>query len=163
MNPRITDATVAVQFDLSEDYEAVLLVEVKSAGVIQYHHVLTVMDEIGQPVVHYAAEWSALDPSYKDQPMFGTFDYAGHSSDDNVPSCLDPSLFLLRAVELARERLCISVGELNEGEIWALTRILKALGASDRPAECERFVPGYTAALAKNDARMATFLERVSR
>ncbi len=95
--------------------------------------------------------------------MFGTFDYAGHSSDDTFPDCLDVSLFLLRAVELARERLGIPVLELNEGEIWALTRIVKALGAPDRPAEVERFMPGYTAALAKNDERMAAFLQRVSR
>ncbi len=147
---------------MSEDYEAVLLVEVKSAGAIQYHHVLTVLDGIGQPVAHYAAEWSALDPTYKDLPVFGTFDYAGHSSDDTFPDCLDPSLFLLRAVELARERLGIPVGELNEGEAWALTRILKAVGSPDRPAGVERFMPGYTAALAKNDARVATLLERMS-
>ncbi len=37
------------------------------------------------------------------------------------------------------------------------------IGSPDRPAGVERFMPGYTAALASNVARMTAFLQRVSR
>lgn len=131
MYPQIVQATPFLTFNLSEKYRATLLIDVESAGMIQYLHVLSIEDTDGIPVLHFGAEWSTLQPEFKDEPIFGQFDASGHSSDTEFPECRDLPLFLMRAVSVARRLLQVPDEGLVDGEVWAVGQMVMRLGSGD--------------------------------
>ncbi len=159
MQPKIVNAERLAVFHLPAGYAATLLEKVESAGVIEYHYVMVVFGPDQQICMFTGSEWSNLDPSYKNEPVFGIFDEGGHAGCGGSPDWLDPALFVLRSVEAVKERFSISDPELSEAEAWALTQVLKRI--QELPGE-----PGVPqkaalwAALSKNDARLVEYMKK---
>jgi hypothetical protein len=156
--PKITDAERLISFELPNGYAASMLGNIEAPGMIQYHYVLVVFGQDQEPCKFYASEWSRLDPSYRNEPVFGVFSEGGHANMGGSPNWVDRALFLLRAVEVAKEDLLIEGTDLTEGEAWALTDILKSVQdpkADNKQLERERW-----AAISRNDARLVSYMQR---
>src|ERR1700682_3371119 len=115
MEPEITRAKCVLSSDLSDAFKASLFSDIESAGVIQYHYLLVVFSPDTAPCLYVGSEWSSLDPSYKDEPVLGVFKSNAHHNFGNSASWRDVYLFLLRAVEIAREMLQIEESSLTHG------------------------------------------------
>ncbi len=159
MQPKIANAQRRVSFGLSEGYFASLYGDIESAGIIQYHHLLVIYGPDKQPCLFFGSEWSGLDPSYKNEPVLGSFSEAGHGNHGSSLNWLDDALFALKAFELAREILGIEDSGMAEGEAWAMAEILKKI---QRPSDDETLVrhrTGYEEALRCNDERMVDYMK----
>ncbi len=159
MQPKIVNAERIAAFHLPAGYAASLLGNVESAGIIEYHYVMVVFGPDQQICLFTGSEWSNQDPSYKNEPVFGIFHDGGHTGCGGSPDWLDPALFVLRTVEVAKERFSIEDAELSEGEAWALTQVLKRIqelpGAPDSPEKAPLW-----SALSKNDARLVEYMKK---
>jgi hypothetical protein len=162
MQPKIVDAERLAVFRLPAGFVATLLGNIESTGIIQYHYVMVVFDPDQQICLFTGSEWSNRDTSYKDTPVFGVFSKSGHINLGNAADWLDPALFVLRSVEMVKERFSITDAELSEAEAWALTRILERVqelpGAPDSPRKAPLW-----AALGKNDARLVEYMKKEMR
>lgn len=156
--PKITDAERLISFELPNGYAASMLGNIEAPGMIQYHYVLVVFGQDKEPCKFYASEWSRLDPSYRNEPVFGVFSEGGHANMGGSPNWVDPALFLLRAVEVAKEDLLIEGTDLTEGEAWALTDILKSV--QDPKADKKQLERERWAAISRNDARLVSYMKR---
>lgn len=154
--PRVTKVKCLLGFDLANGFKAALMGDIESAGPIQYHYLLVVFSPDTAPCLYVGSEWSSLDPSYKDAPVLGVFTSDSHLNLGNSVSWRDVNLFLLRAVEIAREQMQIGDGSLTVGETWALTQIMKWFNQhpDGRGAADSRY-PAYRDALSRNDQRLA--------
>ena len=150
MQPQLVKATPLLTFDLSDQYKATILVDIESAGMIQYHHLLRVDDSDGRPCLHFGAEWNSALPQYRDEPIFGQFDAAGHSSDDEFPECLELPLFVLRAISAARKFLKVPDRGPVDGEVWAIGQAAERLRSGE--VTDKALVAAYRKALAAYDA-----------
>ncbi len=159
MQPKIVNAERIAVFHLPAGYVATLLGNIESAGIIEYHYVMVVFGPDQQICMFTGSEWSNQDPSYKNEPVFGIFHEGGHAGCGGSPDWLDPALFVLRSVEVVKERFAIIDPELSEAEAWALTQALKRI--QELPGE-----PGSThkaplwAAISKNDARLVEYMKK---
>jgi hypothetical protein len=158
MAPKITDAERLISFELPNGYAASMLGNIEAPGMIQYHYVLVVFGQDKKPCKFYASEWSRLDPSYRNEPVFGVFSEGGHANIGGSPNWVDRALFLLRAVEVAKEDLLIEGTALTEGEAWALTDILKSV--QDPKADKKQLQRERWAAISRNDARLVSYMKR---
>lgn len=159
MEPNITKADVLLSFDLAPKHKAVLYGGVESAGIIQYHHILVVIDTDGEPCLYICAEWSVLDPAYRDEPILGMFHDNGHDNMGGSADWRDEHLFLLRAVELAREHLGVGLGALTLGEAWALSGIMKRLMPQAGVSHEARSDEAYWSAISRYDLRLVDFFQ----
>ncbi len=162
MQPKIVSAVRRLSFALSEDYLASLYGEIESAGIIQYHHLLVIHGPDEEPRLFFGAEWSKLDPCYKDEPMLGVFSGDGHGNCGGSVDWLDDALFVLGSIKLAREILRLADSGLVEGEAWALTEILKRLQRPSNDATLVRHRSGYEEALRSNDERMVAYMKSIA-
>ena len=110
LEPNVTRVKCLLAFDLADGFKAALMGEIESAGAIQYHYLLVVFSPDKERCLYVGSEWSSLDPSYKDEPVLGVFKSNAHHNFGNSASWRDVYLFLLRAVEIARD-LAPSEGE----------------------------------------------------
>ncbi len=156
MQPKILNAETVTSFQISPNIVATLLSNIESAGVIQYYQILVFFGENRQPCLFTASEWSKLVPEHKDLPVFGIFLDDGHKSQDGSSDWLDPPLFVLHSIEYAREHLGLLNTDLNDGEAWALTQIMKKLNEQDQLQHHR----SYTTFLRKYDDRLARYLQR---
>ena len=159
MQPKIVNAERLAAFHLPAGYAATLLGNVESAGIIEYHYVMVVFSPDQQVCMFTGSEWSNQDPSYKNEPVFGIFSNGGHAGCGGSPDWLDPALFVLRSVEVVKERFSITDSELSEAEAWALTQVLKRIQELPGDAGSPQKVPLW-AALSKNDARLLEYMKR---
>ena len=68
-------------------------------GIIQYHHMMLVIDGPGSdPKRYYTLELSRHSSEYRDIPVFGVFEEDGHRNKGESSDWLDIHPFLLRAV-----------------------------------------------------------------
>lgn len=162
MQPKIVSAVRRLSFALSEDYLASLYGEIESAGIIQYHHLLVIYDSGEAPCLFFGAEWSKLDPCYKDEPMLGVFSGDGHGNCGGSTDWLDDALFVLGSIKLAREMLRFEDSGLVEGEARALTEILKRLQRPSNDATLVRHRSGYEEALRSNDEQMVAYMKSIA-
>jgi hypothetical protein len=153
MHPRIVSARQLLTFNLAR-YSVRLLVDVQSAGGIQYHHVLPIYKPGGEPCMHFAAEWHTVDPANKDTPLFGVYIGDAHSSDGKHPECGEIPLFLLLAVDSAKSELGLPDDAASDGEAWALTEVVNRVQkANDRPGSV-RFIKQYREVLHRYGYRL---------
>ncbi len=159
MQPKIVNAERVESFHLPSGYAATLLGNIESAGVIEYHQILVIFGPDEQVCLFTGSEWNSLDPSYKEEPVFGVFDEMGHSGLGGSADWIDPALFVLRSIDYVREHFKLSDTELCEGEAWALTQLLKHLQESSE-GEASPRQASYFSALAKNDARLVAYMKQ---
>lgn len=159
MVPKIASAETQAVFCLNGGYVASLLEGIESAGIIQYHHLLVVYSPDQQPCLFVGSEWSKLDPSYKNVPILGVFTNAGHQGRGGSPDWLDDSLFVLRAIEIARTCLSLTDEEMCEAEGWAMARILAKLGRGQNDPDLDLHRDSYRAALARYDSKLVAYLK----
>jgi hypothetical protein len=159
MQPKLSKAERKISFPLNEEYMTSLFVDIVSAGIVQYHHLLVVYDADKEPCLFIGSEWSLHDPSYMDQPILGIFTTDGHQNWGNDSTLLDDALFVLKAFESAREILGIHGTELAEGEAWAMAQVLKRMQDSDNHLYTP-FKQGYMDAMRKYDERMVAYLKK---
>jgi hypothetical protein len=153
MHPRIVTARQLLTFNLAR-YSVRLLVDVQSAGGVQYHHVLSIYKPGGEPCMHFAAEWNTFDPAHKDAPIFGIFNDDKQSFDNLHPECSEIPLFLLLALDRAKVELGLADDLASDGEAWALTEVVnKVQKANDRP-DSVRFSHQYREALHRYGDRL---------
>lgn len=159
MQPKLTNAERIAAFHLPNGYAATLLSNIQSAGIIEYHYVMVIFSPDEQICLFTASEWSNLDPSCKDNPVFGVFFDDGHANLGNSPDWTDCPLFVLKSVAHLRERFGMNDTDLCEAEAWAMTQILKNLqgSAGDLRPEIQN---RYLAALAQNDGRMVAYMKQ---
>jgi len=158
MEPNITKAEVLLSFDLTPMHKAGLYGDIESAGIIQYHYTLVVFDTEGEPCLYVCAEWSLLDPTYREEPILGMFHDDGHENMGGSADWRDEHLFLLRAVELAREHLGVAQGALTLGEAWALSGIMKRLMPQAGVSHEARSDEAYWSTISRYDSRLVDFL-----
>lgn len=159
MHPQIVKAERVAAFHLPSGYAATLLANIESAGIIEYHYVMVMFGPDENIYLFTASEWSNLDPSYKDNPVFGVFFDDGHANLGSSPDWTDCPLFVLESVAHVRERFGMNDTDLCEAEAWAMTQILKNLQDSTvdlRPEIQNR----YLAALSQNDERMVAYMKQ---
>ena len=156
VKPKIINAEIVTSFHVSPEIVANLLTKIDSAGVIQYHNILVFFAEDKHPCLLTASEWSKFAPEHKNSPVFGIFLEDGHESQDGSSKWLDPALFVLHSLEFAREHLDLTTSDLNDGEVWALTQIMKNLKEKDQA----QHQMSYQTYLRKYDDRLAEFLRR---
>ena len=159
MEPNITKAEVLLSFDLAPMHKAGLYGDVESEGIIQYNHILVVFGTDGEPCLYVCAEWSALDPTYREETILGMFHDNGHDNMGGSADWRDEHLFLLRAVELAREHLGIAQGALTLGEAWALSGIMKRLMPQAGVSHEARSDEAYWSAISRYDLRLVDFFQ----
>ncbi len=159
MEPNITKADVLLSFDLSPSNKAGFYGDIESVGAIRYLHVLVVFDANGEPCLYVCAEYSALDPTCRDEPILGLFDDSCHANMGGSADWRDEHLFLLRAVELAREHLGIAQSALTLGEAWALSGIMKRLMPHAGVSAEARGNEAYWSAISQYDLRLVDFLQ----
>lgn len=121
MFPSITNAACKIDFGLPKGHRAVLLGDIASPGIIQYHYLFLVFDQHEQICLAVGAEWNKLVPENKQCPVLGCFTPKTHTNYGQSSLWLDEALFLLDAIKIVREQLNISDLKLTEGEIWALS------------------------------------------
>lgn len=159
IQPKVANAERLAVFHLPAGYAATLLGNVESTGMIQYHYVMVVFGPDQQICMFTGSEWSKLDQSYKNEPIFGIFDEAGHAGCGGSTDWLDPALFVLRSIEAVKKRFSITDPDLSEAEAWALTQILKRIqelsGEPDSPP-----MASLCAALSNNDARLVDYMKK---
>jgi hypothetical protein len=160
---KITNAQCLLSFNLSDAFKASLFGNIESAGVVQYHYLLVVFGSDEQPCLMVASEWSQLDPSFKDEPLLGVFTPDLHTNFGRSISWRDEHLFLLRAVEIARQQFQTPDAALTEGEGWALTRILRRFSQPPNQHPKDQATDptdaAYLDVLARNEGRLADFLK----
>ncbi len=153
MHPRIVSARQLLTFTLAR-YTVRLFVDVRSAGGIEYHHVLSIYRPGGEPCMHFGAERETVDAANKDTPIFGVYIDDAHSSDGDHPECREIPLFLLLAIERAKAELRLPDDLASDGEAWALIEVVNQVQkANDRPGSV-RFIKQYLAALHKYGERL---------
>jgi hypothetical protein len=159
MQPKIVNAERIAAFHLPGGYAASLLGNVESAGIIEYHYVMVVFGPDQEICLFTSSEWSNHDPSYKNEPVFGIFSEDGHAGCGGSPDWLDPALFVLRSVEVVKDKFSITESELSEAEAWALTQVLKRIRELPGDADSPQKSPLW-AALSKNDARLVEYMKK---
>jgi hypothetical protein len=161
MQPKMVDAERLAVLRLPAGYVATVLEKIKSAGIIQYHYVMVVFGPDHNICMFTGSEWSSLDPSYKNEPMFGVFDKTGHANYGRCSDWLEPALFVLKSVEIVKDQFSIEDSELCEAEAWAMIQILKRLEElSDEPDSPQKV--SLLAAIKQNDSRLAAFMKKNS-
>jgi hypothetical protein len=150
MFPQITKSERIIAFDLSEHHSAVLLGDVVSAGVIQYHFVLMVVNKVGGPALYVASEWSTWHADRKLIPVLGAFFKGDHANINDDPGLIDEHIFILKAVETARDYLGLKFVEPCIGELWGIAGVMNKIGERrrklDPPAplpEVKYFLPFF--------------------
>lgn len=157
MEPRYTAAEKVTVFKLSNTLTAALFKNVESAGVIQYYHMLIVLGPPNGVVEkYYTSEWSRAMPDVKDTPVFGVFEKDCHRYVSESPGWRDINLFLLHAIELAREEFSIQDSSLNDGELWALNNLFKELNDDLGKG----LKPPANPAISRYEARLADYFDK---
>jgi hypothetical protein len=123
MFPSITSSTTTIGFSLPKGYQAVLLGDIDSPGMIQYHHLFLVFAQDGQICLAVSSEWNKMAPENKETPILGCFVRGTHINQGQSLLWIDDALFLLEAVKTFREQMEIADLTLSEGEQWALSQI----------------------------------------
>ncbi len=159
MQPKIVNAERLAALHLPGGYVATLLGNIESVGIIEYHYVMVIFGPDQQICLFTGSEWSNLNPSCKDEPVFGVFSKTEHANCGCSADWLEAGLFVLRTVEYVKEHFGITDPELSEAEAWALTQTLKRIqelpGAPDSPQKA----PLWTA-INNNDARMVEYMKK---
>jgi hypothetical protein len=83
----------------------------------------------------------------------------GHDNMGGSADWRDEHLFLLRAVELAREHLGVAQGALTLGEAWALSGIMKRLMPQAGVSHEARSDEAYWSAISRYDLRLVDFFQ----
>jgi hypothetical protein len=156
MLPTISDAKLKFAFHLSDTYIASFCTDIEAPGLIQYHHILLIHAPGKGPALCVAAEWGQLEPEHENDPVLGYFNAEGHSNCGNSIRWRDEPLFLLRAIQLARELLQLPVKlELVEGEAWALNEMQRKLALMQSEGGASIFSADYCSALADYREKIA--------
>lgn len=160
MEPKIANADRLAVFHLPGGYAGTLLGNIESAGRMQYHYVMVIFGPDKEISFFTASEWNEF--SYgRDTPVFGVFSKEAHASCGASGEWCDAGLFTLRSIEYLRERVSIEDSRLSEGELWALTHILKQIQSlpSDEDSEEKHYLG---TALGRYDERMVEYMKGVA-
>ncbi len=160
MQPKISAAKHQISFALSKDYTASVYAEVASMGLMQYLHFLVVHGPDQQPLFFVCAEWFDESILANSGPVLGVFSSTGHENRGSDRSWLDIDLFVLNAIQVAMQELGLEDDGINDGEAWALTRVLKKIQGLDGENTPKWLADAYLKTMSTNDARLAACLQK---
>ncbi len=160
MQPIIKTAEHQISFKLTDEYIASAYADVESMGMMQYLHFLVVHGPDKKPEFFVCAEWLDHDTLNKFGPVLGVFSSTGHGNMGYDKQWLDISLFILKAVELARVELELDDDGLSEGEAWALTNVLKKIQCLNEGITSQYLSSAYLNAMSKYDDQLVAYLQK---
>lgn len=127
MQPNVSKTTQVLSFSI-DNYTAVLFNNIESSSVIQYHYILAIYSpDSKNPLIFICSEWSSWNPNDKNKPCIGIFVDGKHSNDGFDERWYDQNLFLLRAIEIFKEKFNVDLETLTEGEASALSKIMSEI------------------------------------
>ena len=149
VKPNFCHATPVQTFNLSRDWTATFLENVISTDRLRYHYLLAVQQEqANAPELWIASEWNATESETFESPRIGMFSATGHLGLGSDPRWMDPSLFLLQAVELARVQINRPANGLGDPETWAISRMWALIRQRLKDVERPELLADYRSAVA---------------